>query len=906
LWRPLSASESMSMGEMASRVAGETPALVFISSVMVPELEAARLAAKRAFEVENLTVSWLFEYTPASSEPPDEAYLAKVRQAQIVIWIAGAHTTRPVEREIEAAILSRRRLWAFLLPAEARDDATKRIIEALKPRTKFVTLQPDEDLQEVISLTLGDEIIRMLKQDVGIGPGGALEAMLRESRARCMTRFVAAGVTAVEAEHLLDAAASAGLEVPIDVNVGQLKVLQGDFGVGKSLRTDLLHQRRLRAYQEDPTRPYPIYLEATNALRLEHDAIKEADRLGDPSLHGADLIVDGLDQVDPSEGLRLLAEARYLALAWPATRVIATTRPTELANPDEVVSIRPMLTDEAEALVSQLAGRSVQLGPGSSVPPSVVDACRRPLFAILLGKYLATSAGTIRTSAELIDGLVSRSLRTNRTTSAGDAASLRRLAILSTDRSSDWVPALEVTSDPLHREDLVRTRLVADHEGRLRFGLPILTQYFAARALISGEKAVASIIADPPMLDRWHYALVLAVGTGTFDEVSAILTPLVKGCPYFAPLVISEALKAWGGGRGSALPNEMDCGERLRSSMEAWRAGVPSLDQIVIPHYQDGTLGTVGTRVSGSNLTMSWYTGEPKLEPIVLLPRPAPGGIWPEGWGQVTSAEPGEQPAWPWRWTLDLPVDLLSRFMRMRPILPSCSALVEEAAWKAALELTGKGDNWPYPIPVAEIQAGLNARATAGLSAEDWPLGELRSQLAVLGNSGVNDLAPPWNVPTLGFGGGWVWSPFTKEEVLVRVEGVFRAALGCYEALCDGLLRSLAPRLRKHALLPAEVVVLVSYARDLPGPTLQWFLEPLALGEVSQVVVREAAEMYDWDFLHELGERTRTMRPQASSWISPILYGESRHLWGARPATELATDWLWEDLRELKWVEGFL
>jgi hypothetical protein len=45
------------------------------------------------------------------------------------------------------------------------------------------------------------------------------------------------------------------------------------------------------------------------------------------------------------------------------------------------------------------------------------------------------------------------------------------------------------------------------------------------------------------------------------------------------------------------------------------------------------------------------------------------------------------------------------------------------------------------------------------------------------------------------------------------------------------------------------------------------------------------------------------MRPEAAAWISSPEYASSA-FFGKTPATELAYEWLWDDLRHVSWVDG--
>ena len=49
--------------------------------------------------------------------------------------------------------------------------------------------------------------------------------------------------------------------------------------------------------------------------------------------------------------------------------------------------------------------------------------------------------------------------------------------------------------------------------------------------------------------------------------------------------------------------------------------------------------------------------------------------------------------------------------------------------------------------------------------------------------------------------------------------------------------------------------------------------------------------------------RTQAMHPEAAPWISSPEYADSE-FFGKTPATELAYELLWDDLRRISWVDG--
>ena len=68
----------------------ENDLLVFISSRMNHEMGPARIIAVDAIKRVECVRPWAFEFTPASSESADDAYLRKVREADFVVWLVGS------------------------------------------------------------------------------------------------------------------------------------------------------------------------------------------------------------------------------------------------------------------------------------------------------------------------------------------------------------------------------------------------------------------------------------------------------------------------------------------------------------------------------------------------------------------------------------------------------------------------------------------------------------------------------------------------------------------------------------------------------------------------------------------------------------------------------------------------
>jgi hypothetical protein len=240
---------------------GEPPISVFVSSVMSADMQSVRDAAVRALDRPNFSVAWAFEHTPASSDPVDLSYLRKVREADIVVWLVGATTTQPVVNEIGEAIASDRRLWVVRLAVEHRDSDTTALLEKVKARCKMSDATDASSVQEVLTLTFADEVARAIRGRPSAGRLGRLDDLVVESRARCIVRWQAAGLDSATAVALADDVTLAAPDLELVDSSHRVRVLTGDFGSGKSLLVERLHQMDVSSARH-PTAPVPVYLDA--------------------------------------------------------------------------------------------------------------------------------------------------------------------------------------------------------------------------------------------------------------------------------------------------------------------------------------------------------------------------------------------------------------------------------------------------------------------------------------------------------------------------------------------------------------------------------------------------------------------------------------------------------------------
>jgi hypothetical protein len=473
---------------------------------------------------------WAFEYTPASSEPADNAYLRHVRDADIVIWLAGAEVSQPVINEVREALATEgSRLIIIRYGTEPRSGECQALLDGVGLRAKYADAADLDELRSVLQLTLGDEIIRALRGIPDMGRLELIQQLGQGSRGRCVRRWQAPGLPRGEAVALADDPTVGVL--PADCLPGDetpVIVLSSQMGAGKSLGAERHLQTAIDRILSDGGAPVPVWLAAPRASGgLLATVTAACAGIGDPRMQGATIVVDGLEEAGIEVAEQLLGEAREQALTWPRTTILLTSRPVPSLDGSEEGRYIPELDDEAaKSIIDIGAGVTVAPVVVLGLPESVRLSLRRPLFALLYGlRRRANPAGAApRSRGDLLAFLGARAAAR-----AGEDAQrvLRRLAVKSVERELGAVAEQEIGA-PAEIEALLASGLVVRRPAGIVPGLPVIAQWFAAQALLVGEVNVEQLLATPDDVDLWLYPLAIAVATGSQERGGALLEPLMR------------------------------------------------------------------------------------------------------------------------------------------------------------------------------------------------------------------------------------------------------------------------------------------------------------------------------------------------------------------------------------------
>ncbi|MEH0828058.1 MULTISPECIES: hypothetical protein [unclassified Micromonospora] len=711
-----------------------------------------------------------------------------------------------------------------------------------------------------------------------------------------------------------------GLEFKIEELLPSMEQLQsgialftGDLGSGKSTLAEIVHRRAISAALRDPAERWPILVDTRSAARDGLTAIVERSL---PEGYAAfSLVVDGLDEVGLDAAEEILKNARSLALGSPRSRIVIFARPGFVRWRDSA-PIPPLSETQIGQILEIVAGR--RLHP-STLPRSLRPELRKPLFAILAGRYFSLDRPRSVTPAGLLAILVEDVLAREKRPGVDVYEALRNLACRTTEYGGR-VPESEI--GPLEvRDTLIATRLVVRRNRLLGFPSPVIEQYFAAQALLAGEVPIERQLSSLGIWERWRLAWMLAVAIGSWEQSRSLISPLLSVSPGIASWLIGETVPKWQS-RGEsmeeddplALPPADVLKERIRTSLDVWQKAMPVPFELLAARYG-----------------LSW--GSVQVE-LAVSANMADFQIWQahSSAGDDTSGQSkrllwhqaigcASHPAWPWRFVQSVVSRVLEGFIKnfsRNPDVPSlepewyrevaCSLLpggfieasligaaasVEKARSKAG-ELLGILLECNADV----VQIGRNKKYSRHLLQVICDLSDAQLTRVMEGPYPGADRAP------LDLEG---WNGYSPDRLALRFTAIYQAALAGYGELVSEFFADMTSMLNRQSLRPIEMSGDVRVL-DL-GAHVRYKILPLVEGSEEKVEILPFAGDEEFpghsdEFLDEFRKR-RARRAGLPSWtINTLAGGDRFSALHQLPATKLVVEWIWGDLKQIHLVEG--
>ncbi|WP_378040341.1 NACHT domain-containing protein [Citricoccus parietis] len=727
------------------------------------------------------------------------------------------------------------------------------------------------------------------------------------------------------------------IEVP-EVIPGDVVVMLGDFGSGKSETAETWHRTGIKDLMTDGNAPFPVWLSARDVLgqTLEEAVDRQlgsAWRRG----RGASIVVDGLDETDPATAQNLLESARILTRTASNIRVLLTARPGIL-SPTDKETVRAKLFDENAALelVELTAGKAHSTWRWTKDMRATVT---RPFFALAAGIMLGNNEAPSG-EADLIRGLVENALAKGRerpaVTSEQTRSVLQDLAVGITRTSKDGLSY----SDRLIAHS---SRLVSDGPGdSVVFSLPIFQHWFAAQAIVTGDVPVAEVVTDALSFNRWRWAAaVAALSARTPEAVDDLLGKWVAGNPGAAAWIIDRAFSGHRDWRTEADENldPTTSGTRLLRALRTWANALGPLADGVLPsQIVRGPVG-LGVRVSGHRIIVALSTSRPASDRVTALPpelhpfSSSPVADW-QFWLEAVAPQ-GD--AWPWTKVQKMIAEATLKKLSTDPHLGAPDGIWEqERRFDLARRLLGHGSLLHGPLPANEVRkqaaekfdavdqdrsAYIKMGGRAFYSGAE--LDDLVSWVDATRSLDVVSHLPERDLPYPK--GGWVWDFYSPQRLMeFEVEVYARACQAYDEALAHSFAR-LGWSMPRSSMAPFGVLLEVEFdgAERIGGiPGLRVIRAPMALmqelapsGDESiwSASGRAVINQISRDATEE-GEYFSTTLETIRSWLAAQNREPASGIgWtttGAddmsetRPVANVAAGWLWDDLKDIGLGKG--
>ena len=729
------------------------------------------------------------------------------------------------------------------------------------------------------------------------------------SRLRIWDSLSALGLDEDEAELLTTQVLAAPPRVE---PAGPTTVVSGPMGVGKSTELERLHCAAIDAARENRNAPIPIFVTAAEIgqLPLLDSLSRRVEGLGDPSRVGVHVVIDGLDEAGVQVGA-LTTRIATMRSEWPKSIVLLGTRPQATSRGAKSVTVEPMTPEIAQGLMKTIDPDIVNL---DGFQDELAEVLRHPLFAIRCALDHREGRGTRLDRGQLVASVGEQAIR-----DLGDATDeafdlLVRLASQIVDAGGRPVDANGLGISLIQVGRLLRSRIVHAVDGQVSFHLAVLTEWFAAEALLRDPAALAHGVSSPSSAYRWRYVLVQALLQGSDDDVDKIMTALLAQAPATAAWVHHEA-RQLDRGRSSAplAVDTQQAGMRIRRATEAWFGPWPS----VVKPWRDGEeLPTLGIAADDERLATAWHAeSQGDAAHVVTLPANSDWFDDPNSpWVGIKIGRRRSGVGWHWAWTGEDVQRAIESCFEDRRLLADIELCWPELAWDFAYRMIRRiSGTRSGTVMRTDLEATIAWHRSMVPEGEvfissgfgpGWRLSDGMEFVDELATRGIAEIRSPWLLAETGDTDD---EPRTIEQRLAYLELTTKAALDVYGAVVREHLPSMAPELTTFQLLPARIVGAATPFNPanvrLSPWRHRWHIEPLPPdsqneAQWSLVDAEHFAASHDWesqmlivrDLRGELAERV----PYSIHFRDPAT--------SRTPAGLLALRLLWKDLAEYEWV----
>lgn len=716
--------------------------------------------------------------------------------------------------------------------------------------------------------------------------------------ALCLTKLKAIGID----ESIAHTIISNGVKNNPYPNIENVEYLVGGFGCGKSHSLYLLFIYQYNLFIKNKSSIFPVFIEAKSLVDCK--SIESWSASKNISLENCLIILDGLDEMEYEKIELIMQELDFLCNLHQNFRAIVGSREMTILAGKKTININPLSIPEINSLFSQinnLESYNIEYLLNNTDNRQMLQMLSKPFFAIVYALYIKNTNRRLCNEMDLVSLFINKSFQPYIKKNPNIYDIFAQLAVLCIDRNLGYINYTEFDNNIDCDKLLTSGFFITDTRGNYTFSLPIVAQWLGAYAIRKNIINIEDIIRDKSKVIKWRYTLSILFSQMTYDESAIHFSKLVLSMPGIASIIIRDGIKLES---AINLPSEEICAKRIYDCMSIW---LRSLKNIDFNLKTDGKhVNTLACSVIQNRLIYSWADNYLGTDVTII-----DFSVYNVGFHAVTQTIVPAQATWPWIITFEQLSKNLEEFINNRQwVLPN-SSLEKEFIWQNALKLLHKGDFYCLPIALNELEKYRRYTKDIHTVYNQINLNLFFSYVDSYKQQGHTELSPPYVPGDKNYSTGWIWSNYSKEQMLIRITNIYTNAINEYKTFIDTFFPALKEYLSTYLTCPCNFVGALEYEEDrndyASGPSMVWYLSPLPKDQTSTCSISYDNPEYIWQnssaVFEELKKKTRLHRTNDNHYINFAMHNVNCFDSSETPVTNLIYSWLEDDLQHIGWIK---
>lgn len=432
-------------------------------------------------------------------------------------------------------------------------------------------------------------------------------------------------------------------------------------------------------------------------------------------------------------------------------------------------------------------------------------------------------------------------------------------------------------------ENVLKTGFITLSNDYISFPLPIIAQWMAVEAIRRGVVDIDDIISNSNRMNKWLYSLSILFSQISFEESLKFFSKVVCKFPGIASRIIREGIRF---DTMTSFPSAYECGEKLQQTMQIWVDALGPLSNMIAP-LDRGKIRPIGISIGGLGITYSWLRSGNDTKPVQVLSFEE---MRKRGAGICNRRVPA-QATWPWFVTFEYLADNLKKAIQSHAIIPCEGQLQDEFLWDTLLHISGKGSLYEGKLDLTTFE---KYRKYIG---HRWQVNGKKVQTDYLSYlidghvaSGHTTIVAPYPTSNKPNKSGWVWSGYSAEHFLEKVQYVYNSAIYEYMKIVNSIFKKFRSSLRIAVLSPCVIIGILRFLEDgatfEDSPELTWYIKALPEDEQNCVDIQLGEIELNLDLLNSLHRNNMMLRPEAEDGRITHITSEYVDICKSTPVTD--------------------